>query len=166
MNLQPEHAQVVRDALAAGRSECWLVVPGEYLDMAEMFDDDGNIRQSPRPPADWVALTGACETCDGQGLIDGPGWPTCACGDGRKRATLTVAVAWTDDEPIAVPLAVATVEVLPVVSTQTTPHPIADPHICVDRNGRLRGSAKYLDPHRQPVPGVDYVIHLTELVTS
>ena len=183
MNVSPEHAQVIRDALAAGLTECDLVVEGDEA----MDDQYATVRVRP---ADWVALTGACELCEGRGYdvvgLNGPEPEQVRCdecwGDRHKRVTLTVEIpkgALGKMRPAgttpSLPLAVATVKVLPVRDASPTCPP--ERHLCVQR-GRLewawrdvdadRDDAWYGVPfphalHRQPVPDKDYVIHLTNL---
>ena len=166
MNVSPEHAQVIRDALAAGLTEFWLVVEGDQRHMRLNTTEARSQRFIP--PADWVALTGACKLCE-----YGPPWvkANCpSCIDGRKRATLTV----RGDFPAAsvggweTTLAVATVEVLPVVAWQaiwSRPAPCVEVQTATTCAVWLTadGNPIALTLHRQPVPGRDYVIHLTNL---
>ena len=194
MNVSPEHAQVIRDALAAGLTECWLVVPADVA---------GDVTSYWVPPADWVALTGACEPCDGEGCFHEErahsggdvgevivGYCEACDRDGLKRATLTVAcdrrhrstatMLACDLAGRTVPLAVATVEVLPVnaYSIDTGDWCPKEPHAFVDEQrvgGKPFWTLAYCDgtgevtviadadepPARH---GRDYVIHLTHVV--
>jgi hypothetical protein len=170
VNVSPEHAQVIRDAIAAGLT-CWLVVPA---DLSRVVKWDGDVpRKVYTPPADWVTLTGAehlsppCPRHAQAGHVE-----SCFC-PSRKRATLTVERHMRANTTEAraqrfVPLAAATVEVLPV---RRRPDALTDadfPGVFVLIEGQVihaRASAdwEYLALHRQPVPDKDYVIHLTNL---
>ena len=161
MNLNDEHATVVRDALDAGLDEAWLVIEEE--------------------PADWVALTGkratltvVCSFCIGEGRVyrdDGHGgreWFRCM---------------WTSCRSGRIPLAVATVEVLPVrlsfpnggehdYRLWPDDNPIVVTFQQAAELWTWRNRAEELPRrrtitlHRQPRPGVDYVVHLTGLTRS
>lgn len=168
MNLtDPEHISAVRQSLADGLTECWLVVEG---------DASATRLVVFRAPRRWVALTGACERCGGSGAVgsrdDALDCPA-DCIDGRKRATLTVE-SWSGSHPHEgvrsyVPLAVATVEVLPVHKDALLPWitDLPDRVVTITTWGEValvtRTDRTLITLHRQPVPGKDYVIHLTNL---
>jgi hypothetical protein len=202
--LTPQHAQVIRDALAASLTECDLVVEGDGSrcdgshtcaapsHVLGCFRSTSNTPNGIAPPADWVALTGACELCGGSGMGDeNEGWYFQGClepgsvppcddchGTGRKRATLTVrgqmATAYANDWRDAdIALAVATVEVLPVHAEAAVDR-YGEAHVEVTGQGLtllFRGNGtewtcRPITLHRQPVPGKDFVMHLVNLVAA
>ena len=149
-------------------------------------------------PVDWVKLTGACETCEGhacivrweRGALRLSGDPCPDCIDGRKRVTFTV-WCWVDHDvrhwrshtgepsPTAwcsgrVPLATATVEVLPVVDENFDDGGRTTDYVCVYADGEVEQwfylglpdapwTTAYPTLHRQPVPGCDFVVVLSDV---
>ena len=104
MNLDDHLTVDQRNALVAAIAEYgvgYVAVQGEYLDMANMFDADGNLNKSPIPPAWLTALAepcGTCGTCGGSELCERPshngivhpGFDPCPdCSDGSALHEVT-----------------------------------------------------------------------------
>jgi hypothetical protein len=133
MNLTDQYIiATIRRSFANGETKCAFTVKGEVNLAAS---SEGPTRYY-RPPTEWVALAGPCETCGGIGgfevIVDGDPCRHGTCrscgkglvngevrGDGRKRVTFTRTedrLLLGENMPRRVPLVSAAVEVLPVIA--------------------------------------------------
>lgn len=166
ITLTDEHEAVIRPAQPGDTLH--LVVAGEHL-------------RAPitrvRPPAEWQQASGPCPTCGGDGIMFIPGGagPCFDCIDGKRRVTLGVE-RWEWWEVSVVPLAVATVEVLPVVTWYDYMgewgfrRGAGRPFVYLSGSGaaclyRHTGDVKALNLHRIPTPGADFVVAVTIVET-
>lgn len=186
--LDPDHAAIVRAAIDRGERDVWLVVEGRFCGRCRERTAPPGMRiacDNLQPPLPWADLAKPCETCGGTGhYVDDRGEQyedACSeddCRDGLPLVELRAAHRFEvgirewrtcssydcpdcGDARGTVRLAVATVEVLPVVD----PDAYFDNSVCYfDDTGPWAfrgGDWEALDLDRVPTPGRDFIVHLT-----